>query len=111
MAEAFGVMLSKAFQGGLLEGFQVGRSDLKISHLQFVDDTLVFCKQSISQLTLLRCVIRCFEAILGLKVNLSKSCIYGVGQVNDLWRFVEVLGCQMGVLPTSYLRLPLGTPL
>lgn len=69
--------------------------DQKISHIQFADNTLVFCKRLISQLKLLRCVIHSFEAVSGLKVNLSKSCIYGVDHVNDLWRFAELLGCLM----------------
>lgn len=41
-----------------------------------------------------------FEAISGLKLNLSKSCIYGVGMVDDLWGFAEVLGCKQGSFPS-----------
>jgi len=44
VVEAFGVILSKAYNGGLLEGFKVRNSGMKISQLQFVDDTLVLSK-------------------------------------------------------------------
>lgn len=91
-----------------MEGFEIRRNGLVVSHLQFVDDTIVLCKNSEIQLKYLRCVIRCFEVVLGLKVNHSKSCIYCVGHVENLRRFVAVLGCKMGSLPTTYLGLPLG---
>lgn len=110
VAEAFGALISKAFQGGLMEGFMMGENGMTISHLQFANDILVFCKNFTSQRLLLRCVLRCFEALLGMKVNLSKSCIYGVGQVSDLWRFMEMLGCEMGALSFASLGLLLGAP-
>lgn len=61
------------------------------------------CKNSVWQLKFLSCVIRYFEAVSGLRINLSKSCIYRVGQVNDLWRFAEVLGYKQGSFPSTYL--------
>lgn len=65
MTEAFSALLSKAFHGGLLEGFDVGDHGFAVSHLQFTDDTLVLCKNSVKQINLLICVIRCFEEVLG----------------------------------------------
>lgn len=59
---------------------------MMVSHLQFADDTLILCKNEDRQLKYLRFVIRCFEVVLGLKINLSKSCIYGVGRVDHLGR-------------------------
>lgn len=84
VAEAFGALLSKAFQGGLMEGFEIGNDGVVVSHPQFTDDTIVMCKNLMIQLRYLHCVIRCFEAVSGLKVNLSQSCIYGVENMEDL---------------------------
>lgn len=70
VAKAFGALLFKVYQGGLMVGFQVGNNALVVSHLQFGDDTLVMYRNSTRQLNYLRCVICCFEAIAGLKVNL-----------------------------------------
>ena len=33
-----------------------------------------------------------------------------VGNVQNVEEFVEVLGCKVGSLPTTYLGLPLGAP-
>ncbi|KAL6329837.1 hypothetical protein AAG906_037550 [Vitis piasezkii] len=33
-----------------------------------------------------------------------------VGDVHNMEKFVEVLGCKVGTLPTTYLGLPLGAP-
>lgn len=81
----------------------MGRSGLRILHLQYADDTLVFCKYSTSQLKLL------IEAVFGLKVKLSKSCIYGVGQVDDLWRSVARMpnGIPSNIVSRATFRGPL----
>ena len=51
-----------------------------------------------------------FEVISGLKINLTKSELISVGKAEKLDELALVLGCQVGVLPTSYLGLPLGGP-
>lgn len=66
------------------------------------------CKDSEVQVKYLRCVIRCFEVVSGLNVNLHKSIMYGVGNVEQIDRLVDCLGCSVGHLPTTYLGLPLG---
>lgn len=108
VAEVVGALISKAFLGGLIGGFEVRPNGLKVSHLQFANDTLIMCRASKDQVKYLRCVVRCFEVVLGLKVNLNKSKIFGVGHVNNLGRLADCLGCLVGPLPTTYLGLPLG---
>ncbi|RVX18902.1 putative ribonuclease H protein [Vitis vinifera] len=51
-----------------------------------------------------------FEAILGLKVNLSKIEVIPVGEGIPMETLVSVLGCKIRSLPTFYLGLPLGVP-
>ena len=51
-----------------------------------------------------------FEAILGLKINVTKSELILVGRTENLDELALVLGCKVGVLPTTYLELPLGAP-
>lgn len=60
------------------------------------------------QIRFLRCVIRCFEAITKLCMNLGKSLMVGVGHVHDIDALVADLGCKVGRLPIPYLGLPLG---
>jgi hypothetical protein len=49
-----------------------------------------------------------FEAISGLKINLSKSEMVPVGQVLNIDVLAGILGCNITHLPMSYLGLPLG---
>lgn len=79
VSEVLSRMIKKAEMRFIL-GFRVGSSDVIISHLQFVDDTMIFCDADVRQLGYLRCLLTCFEAISGLKINLSKSELFQVGE-------------------------------
>lgn len=78
-----------------------------MSHLQFADDTLIMCSDFYRQIWLLRCVLRCFEAISGLKVNFAKSFLIMVDEVTNIDMLTTELGCKVGHLPYVYLGLPL----
>ncbi|XP_028069648.1 uncharacterized protein LOC114272175 [Camellia sinensis] len=62
----------------------------------------------VTQIGNLRCVLLCFEAVSGLRVNLSNSELIHVGEVPRLPVLAAVLGCKVVRLPVSYLGLPLG---
>ncbi|RVW27606.1 hypothetical protein CK203_099119 [Vitis vinifera] len=81
-----------------------------VSHLLFADDTLIFCDAEADQLRYLSWTFMWFEAISGLKVNLSKTEAIPVGEGIPMETLASVLGCKIGSLPTSYLGLPLGAP-
>ena len=81
-----------------------------ISHLLFADDTLVFCKPDVSNLGYLKCILLLFEAMSGLRVNLSKSALIPVGEVPNVHDLARFFGCGVDYLPPSYLGLPLGAP-
>ena len=51
-----------------------------------------------------------FEALSGLKINLSKSEIFPIGGRENIEVLTAELGCKAGSLPTTYLGLPLGAP-
>jgi len=74
--EALSKLVNKAWEIDRLEGFHVGNSQshgLLVSHLLFADDTLIFYRPCESDLEYLRCILLLFEAMSGLKVNLSKK--------------------------------------
>uniref|UniRef100_A0A2N9H333 Reverse transcriptase domain-containing protein n=1 Tax=Fagus sylvatica TaxID=28930 RepID=A0A2N9H333_FAGSY len=109
--EALSRMIDRASGVGLLSGFSVGReaSDpMRISHLLFADDTLIFCEASPDNLIDLRAILTWFEATSGLRVNLGKSELAQVGEVPHLEDLAEILGCKTSALPMKYLGLPLG---
>jgi hypothetical protein len=109
--EAFSRMLGAFTERGLISGFSVGPSGPdrgNVSHLLFADDTLVFCGANASQIRHLGALLVCFEAAAGLKVNLSKSALVPVGDVENVGQLAGLLGCGYGVVPLKYLGLPLG---
>jgi hypothetical protein len=58
-----------------LDGFTVGSRNVArmvVSHLLFVDATLIFCEANGEHLRILRCLFLCSEAVSGLKINLLK---------------------------------------
>jgi hypothetical protein len=79
-----------------------------ISHLLFADDTLVFCGADESQIRHIGALLVCFEAVSGLKVNLSKSALIPVGSVDDANQLAGLLGCGVCSLLLKYLGLQLG---
>jgi hypothetical protein len=109
--EALSRMLMESEARGLVAGFSVGpvhNPGLSISHLLFADDTLIFCDADVEQLRNLRCLFFCFEAASGLKINLSKSEIVPIGEVQDVGMLASVFGCRVVGLHMKYLGLPLG---
>ena len=109
--EALSCLLKKAKVGNFLLGWRVsGRSGdgVDISHLLFVDDTLVLCKLNQDQLTYSNWLLMCFEAISRLSINLEKSELIPVGMVENVEGLALEFGCKVGALPSSYLGLPLG---
>uniref|UniRef100_A0A2N9GD74 Reverse transcriptase domain-containing protein n=1 Tax=Fagus sylvatica TaxID=28930 RepID=A0A2N9GD74_FAGSY len=109
--EALSRLMDKAVVEHLLEGFAVNsynRPDLKISHLLFADDTLIFCGADRVQLLHLKGVLMCFEAVSGLHINLGKSEIVPVGTVHGIQDLAQVIGGRITTLPMKYLGLPLG---
>jgi hypothetical protein len=109
--EAFSRMLGAFISRGLISGFSVGSSEpnrVNVSHLLFADDTLVFCGANESQIRHVGALLVCFEAVAGLKVNLSKSSLILVGLLGEVDQLAGMLGCGRGDLPLKYLGIPLG---
>lgn len=64
-----------------ISGFQAGgRSgmNIEITHLQYADDTLVFCDAVGDHIRMLRIIFIFSEAISGLHINWRKSFIYPI---------------------------------
>lgn len=66
-----------------------------LSHLLFVDDTIIFCDANRGQIQTLRAILLCFEVVSSLKVNLGKSEMVPVGEVQNINCLAEFLGCKV----------------
>ena len=79
-----------------------------MSHLLYADDTILFCDACPEQLMYIRRVLTCFEAVTGLRVNMSKSEIIPIREVDNLSSLADILSCRIGALPMTYLGMALG---
>lgn len=82
---------------------------LALNHLQFADDTLLFCENDGGQLELLCHTLFAFMFASGLKLNLGKSLLIGCN-MDDLSVEEEArkYGWTVGKLPITYLGATLG---
>lgn len=93
--KAFSILLDKAAEGGYISGDKfVGKSGYTktISHLYFLDDTIIFCKDLEDQLPWLGWILAWFKALSGLRINLDKSSIILVGRIEKGPQLVAKLG-------------------
>ncbi|KAH1238523.1 hypothetical protein GmHk_08G023172 [Glycine max] len=103
VAEALSGMMSQAIEKGLFKGFLYGKNKLEISLLQYADDTIFFGEASMENVRAIKAMLRAFELVSDLKINLSKSG-FGAFGVSDGWKNVaaEYLNCSLLTLPFTY---------
>ena len=111
MMEVFSRMVKRMEGVGLLSGFKAdgrrGRGEC-VSHLLFADDTILFCDVEVEQVLHVRLLLLCFQVVTGLKVNVTKSELVPIEEVNNVHVLAEILGCRVRALPMTYLGMPLG---
>lgn len=111
-AEGLNVLLERAKDLGLIKGATIGSASLKLSHLQFADDTILFCDAKWEEIVNVKRILRCFEIMSGLKINFHNSVVCGVGISDEIAQvFASKLYCLSKKLPLTYLGLPLGANL
>ncbi|KAL0415744.1 UNVERIFIED_CONTAM: hypothetical protein Slati_3406300 [Sesamum latifolium] len=79
-------MLRRAESTGLIQGIAVSRSTPPVSHLLFVDDTLIFCPATPEAMACIWKILEDFERASGLKINSHKSAIVSSRNVDEDWR-------------------------
>lgn len=83
-------------------------STCKSPHLQYADDTLIFCDAEEGQLLILRSILVLLEGISGLHISWRKRQLFPINEVPNMLELFGILGGDVGSLPTMYLSLPLG---
>lgn len=86
----------------------MGNESLSVSHLQFEDDTISFLEANERNIKNMEICLKIFELILGLKVNMSKSCLVGINiEEQSVRNLAELIGYKVEARPIKCLRVPL----
>jgi hypothetical protein len=77
--EGLSLLLGEATSSNSQFAFHPWCRDLKLNHLCFADDLLIFSAASLSSVQVIKDVLADFEELSGLKANPSKSLIFLAG--------------------------------
>nr|GEV98153.1 RNA-directed DNA polymerase, eukaryota, reverse transcriptase zinc-binding domain protein [Tanacetum cinerariifolium] len=90
---------------GMFTPIMVGHNNqVSISHLFYADDVMFIGKWSLEKVNALMLMLHYFFLTLGLKINVQKSSIAGIGVLSSIvHNMVAIFGCSTSKLPFSYL--------
>jgi len=92
----------------LLEGLKIGKNEVNINLLQYADDTMFLCNNNVQNIVTFKSILRCFEVTYGLRVNLKKSFIGGIGvDLLNIQRYMAMLNCNIMKNLFTYLGVPI----
>ncbi|GJY20644.1 RNA-directed DNA polymerase, eukaryota, reverse transcriptase zinc-binding domain protein [Tanacetum coccineum] len=101
-----------AVGNGLISGIYINNSSINISHLFSADDVIITTGWNARDLENIIRVLHVFYLASGLKINIHKSNIYGIGVNEDeVYNMASNAGCIAGNIPFNYLGLPIGSNL
>lgn len=94
-----------------LDHFQAFKVNSHISYpiLQFADDTILSFDASWENLWCVKAILRGFELVSGLKLNVFKSNLIGL-TIDEFFLYVAstFLSCCIGSVPFKFLGIPVG---
>lgn len=100
--------LLKGLQNNHQFAFHPKCKALKLCHLIFADDIMMFCKAEEKSILLMKQCLDEFSKASGLKVNFQKSQVFFAAVHTSLKDvLLRQIGCVEGDLPVKYLGVPL----
>ncbi|GJV84453.1 RNA-directed DNA polymerase, eukaryota, reverse transcriptase zinc-binding domain protein [Tanacetum coccineum] len=107
--EGLHALSCKAEELGLFKGASFGHDNMIVSHLMYADDVIFLGEWSETNAHNLICMLRCFFLISGLKINVHKSNVLGVGVFDmEVSNMAKLIGCGVAKFPLKYLGVPVG---
>nr|GEW24874.1 RNA-directed DNA polymerase, eukaryota [Tanacetum cinerariifolium] len=106
--ESLRISFSRATSDGLLKGIQI-QGSMAISHIFYVDDAVFIGEWSDSNLDNIVKILKCFFLASGLKINIQKSQVLGVGVPRNIVNQVaSLIRCAVMQKPFRYLGVMVG---
>ncbi|GJU51355.1 putative RNA-directed DNA polymerase, eukaryota, reverse transcriptase zinc-binding domain protein [Tanacetum coccineum] len=97
--EGLHAAISDSVRNGLIHGIQIGS-----------DDVIITSEWSNHDVDNIIRIFKVFFLASGLKINICKSSIYGVGvSSEEVHHMASLTGCNAGSFPLTYLGLPIGS--
>ncbi|GJZ76719.1 putative RNA-directed DNA polymerase, eukaryota, reverse transcriptase zinc-binding domain protein [Tanacetum coccineum] len=101
--------MSNAVSSGLIRGIKLGSSGIVLSHLFYADDVIITTDWNHHDIDNIIRVFHVFHLASGLKINIHKSNIFGIGVTTDeISSMASWTSCAAGCFPFTYLGLPIG---
>ncbi|XP_016192211.1 uncharacterized protein LOC107633090 [Arachis ipaensis] len=101
-------MVGEAVKNGRISPLLVGRDNIELLHLQFSDDTILFCPQETEIIVNYKRLLHCFKLMSGLSINFEKSILISINCEQEwVTNMCGLLGCAEATLPVRYLCISL----
>ncbi|GJT75675.1 putative RNA-directed DNA polymerase, eukaryota, reverse transcriptase zinc-binding domain protein [Tanacetum coccineum] len=107
--EGLHLALQEANHSWLIKGVSLGNDAFNVSYFFFANDVVILTDWNTNDMKNIVRTLNSFYMASGLKINISKSNVYGVGVSEENLEAMAILaGCLAGSLPFTYLGLPIG---
>ena len=106
--EGLNAIFRKAADDGHIHGFSICRRGLKLTHLFFVDDCLLFCRSTLVECDKIKELLAAYEVASGQMVNKDKATLFFSRNTNDATQ--EAIKVSLGLLAIQHYEKYLGLP-
>ncbi|XP_022023955.1 uncharacterized protein LOC110924232 [Helianthus annuus] len=107
--EAFASFVTSSSSNGTINGINLPNGGPILTHLIFADDVMLMGEWSENNIRNIGRLMRGFYLVSGVKLNLNKSCLYGIGASRgESETLAGELKCKHGTSPFVYLGVKVG---
>ena len=107
-AKGLKAILNEAALKGEIHGFYICRNGLKLTHLFFVDDCLLFCRASLTECDKIQELLGFYEEASGQMINKSKITLFFSKNIDA--QTMEEIKPSLRVLAIQHYEKYLGLP-